>query len=101
MVLICLNLKKKLTSQNSFSYWRNLNSTKDKEKANDSQLGTQSSELYAQTSRANIKNIIKIKDNFPKLSTKKIEEVHKVFNKFKKNKPRFNIMIKNYLENKS
>jgi len=49
---------------------------------------------YAQVSRTNIKNIIKIKDNFPKLSTKKIEEVHKVFNKFKKNKSRFNIITK-------
>jgi len=67
---------------------------KDKEKANDSQLGTQGSHSYAQASRTNIKDIIKIKDNFPKLSTKKIEEVHKVFNKFKKNKPRFNIITK-------
>lgn len=57
-------------------------------------MGTQSSYPYAQASKTNIKNIIKIKDNFPKLSTKKIKEIHKVFNKFKKNKPRFNIMTK-------
>jgi len=46
---------------------------KGKKKANDSQLGTQSSCLYTQVSRTNINDIMKIKNNFPNLFTKKIE----------------------------
>jgi len=76
MVLICLNLEKKLTSPEFLLLLEKSKFHKDKEKANDSQLDTQSSQLYAQTLRANIKNIIKIKDNCPKLFIKKIEEIH-------------------------
>ena len=61
---------------------------KGKEKADNSQSGTQSGCSYAQASRMNIKNIMMIKNNFPNLSTKKIEEDHKVLNETKKNKPR-------------
>lgn len=46
---------------------------------------------YAQVSKSNIKKIVKIKDNFPNFSTKKIEKVHKVLNRPKKNKSRLNI----------
>jgi len=67
---------------------------KGKGETNNSQSGTQSSCSYAQASWTNIKNIIKIKDNFPNLFTKKIEEIHKVLNETKKNKPRLNIMTK-------
>jgi len=46
---------------------------------------------YTQVSKSNIEEIVKIKDNFPNFSTKKIEEVHKVLNKPKKDKSRLNI----------
>lgn len=42
---------------------------------------------YIQVSSANIKEIIKIKDLFPQLSSKKIEEIHNTINKPKKKKP--------------
>jgi len=45
-------------------------------------------------SKNNINEIIKIKKNFPNLSTKKIEEMQKVINELKKDKPRFNITTK-------
>ena len=67
---------------------------KGKEKADNSQSGTQSGCSYAQVSRMNIKNIMMIKNNFPNLSTKKIEEDHKVLNETKKNKPSLNMMTK-------
>jgi len=38
-----------------------------------------------------------MKENFPNLSTKKIEEIQKVINKLKKDKPRFNITTKGLL----
>jgi len=43
---------------------------------------TQSSYLYIQISKTNIKNIVKTKENFLSLSTKKIEEVYKKFTRF-------------------
>jgi len=45
-------------------------------------------------SKNNINEIVKIKENFPNLSTKKIEEMQKVINELKKDKPRFNITTK-------
>ena len=39
---------------------------------------------YAQAFQNNIKDIVKIKDNFSNLSIKKIEEVHKILNNIKK-----------------
>ena len=42
----------------------------------------------------NINEIVKIKENFPNLSTKKIEEVQKVINELKKDKPKFNMTTK-------
>jgi len=35
---------------------------------------------YAQASSSNIKEILKIKDFFPQLSNKKVEEIHKTMN---------------------
>lgn len=50
--------------------------------------------LYTQSSKNNINNIVKIKENFPKLSNKKFKEVYKVINNSKKKKPKLNIMTK-------
>ena len=46
---------------------------------------------------SNIKDIIKIKENFPNFSAKKIEEIHKVLNRPKKDKPRLNMIAKGLL----
>ena len=45
-------------------------------------------------SKSNIKDIVKIKKSFPNLSAKKVEEIHKVLNRLKKDKPRLNIITK-------
>jgi len=47
-----------------------------------------------QVSTFNIKQIVKIKKNFLGLSSKKIEEVYKVINKPRKDKPRINMIFK-------
>ena len=60
---------------------------------NSSSTTPQTNQLYAQASKSNIKNIIKIKENFLNLSAKKVEEIYKVFNKPKKKKPRLNMII--------
>ena len=47
---------------------------------------------YIQASKSNIKEIIEIKDTFPKLSSSKIIEIHNVTNnKGLKDKPKLNI----------
>ena len=43
---------------------------------------------------SNIKEIIKIKENFPSLLSKTIKEVYKVINKLRKEKPRINMTFK-------
>ena len=70
---------------------------KGKDKTINNQANTQSSHSYAQMFKINIKDIIKIKYNFPNLSAKKIEEVHKVLNIPKNNKPRLNMIMKGLL----
>jgi len=51
--------------------------------------------LYVQVSFKNISNILKIKENFPKLLNKKIEEINKtIFSKVDKLRPRINMMTK-------
>jgi len=51
--------------------------------------------FYAQISSRNINNILKIKENFPELSNKKIEELNNsIFKKSDKTKPRINMMTK-------
>ena len=60
----------------------------------DNQANTQSSHSYVQTSKINIKDIMKIKDNFLNLSVRKIKKVHKVLNMPKNEKSRLNIMTK-------
>ena len=55
------------------------------------------SHLYAQPSKNNINNIVKIKENFPKLSNKKVKEVYKIINNSKKEKPKLNMMTKGLL----
>ena len=48
--------------------------------------------LYAQVSFKNIGNILKIKENFSKLSNKKIKKINKsIYGKMDKSKPRINI----------
>ena len=49
---------------------------------------------YAQASKNNVNNIIKIKDAFPKLPAKKIIEIHNMVNNKKKIKPRINMITK-------
>jgi len=55
--------------------------------------------FYAQVSSKNIDNILKIKENFSKLSNKKIEEINKtIFGKADKLRPRINMTIKGPLK---
>ena len=51
--------------------------------------------FYAQILSRNINNILKIKENFPELLNKKIEELNKlIYNNLDKYKPRINMTIK-------
>ena len=50
--------------------------------------------LYAQTTSPNIKEILKINENFPNLLAKKIENIHNTINNFGKVKPRINMTTK-------
>ena len=54
----------------------------------------QKEQIYAQTFFSNIKEILKIKKNFPSLSLKKIEEVYKTINELRKEKPKINMTTK-------
>ena len=50
---------------------------------------------YAQISSKNISNILKIKENFPELSNKKIKEINKtIFNNKNKPQPKINMTTK-------
>jgi len=50
---------------------------------------------YAQASKSNINEIIKIKDVFPKLSLSKVLEIHNVMsNSNQKDKPKLNMITK-------
>jgi len=50
---------------------------------------------YAQASKGDVNEIIKIKDAFPKLSPKKISEIHKIINNLDmKGKLKFNMTTK-------
>lgn len=51
--------------------------------------------LYIQVFKNNVKEFLKIKNAFPKLSVEKIPEIYNIINKFsKKDKPSLNITIK-------
>jgi len=50
--------------------------------------------LYAQTSTPKVSKILKIKENFPNLLTKEIENIHKMINDSGKLKSRINITTK-------
>jgi len=52
---------------------------------------------YAQASFANVQDILKLKENFPKLSNKKIEEIHKTVNNSNIPKPYINMTTKDPL----
>ena len=71
---------------------------KDKEKNLIKQANIQNGWSYAQVFLASVKNIVKIKEMFLNLLTKKIEEVQKMSNDQKKKKPRFNMMTKSSLK---
>jgi len=45
---------------------------------------TKNKQLYVQASSFNIKKILKIKENFPNLFSKKIKEIHKTINELGK-----------------
>jgi len=49
---------------------------------------------YTQALSANIWDILKLKENFPKLSNKKIEEIHKMVNNSNISKSKLNMMTK-------
>lgn len=53
--------------------------------------------MYAQALSTNIREVLKIKDNFLNLSNKKIEELYNSLNKSNKLKPYINIMTKDPL----
>jgi len=53
------------------------------------------SHLYIQASSPNIKEILKLKKNFPNLSSKKIKDIYKTINDSEKIKPRINMTTKN------
>jgi len=84
---ITLRLNKKVLEKSKF-YKHNVNS---------SPTATQNGWSYAQAFKSYIKNIMKIKGNIPNLSTKKIEKVHKILNKPKKDKSKLNMTIKRLL----
>ena len=65
-----------------------------KGKTNLSFISTQSGQSYTQASKSNINDIIKIKENFLNISTKKFKKIHKVLNELKLNKPKFNMTTK-------
>ena len=71
---------------------------KDKGKNLVKQVNTQNDWSYVQEYLVNVKDIVKIKEIFLNLSTKKIKEIQKVINEQKKKKPRFNITIKDSLK---
>ena len=50
--------------------------------------------LYTQVSNENIKDMVKIKENFPKLSAQKVKEIYKMLNNIRKNKPKINMITK-------
>ena len=52
---------------------------------------------YAQALFVNIWDILKLKENFPKLSDKKIEEIYKTVHNSNTPKPRFNMTTKSLL----
>ena len=84
---ISLRLSKKVLEKSEF-YKGNVNS---------SPIAIQNSQLYAQVSKSCIKDIMKIKENFPNLSTKKIKKVYKILNELKKDKLKLNITTKELL----
>lgn len=49
---------------------------------------------YAQTLFESIKEILKIKDNYPNLPSKKIEDIHNIINSIGKSKPHINMTTK-------
>jgi len=59
-------------------------------------ISVQSTQSYAQASKNNIKDIVKIKENFPNLLIKKIEEVYKVLNNIEKENPILNMITKGF-----
>ena len=58
-------------------------------------ISNSNNQSYIQTSKGNIKEIIKIKNTFPKLFSKKIIEIHNITNNIElKSKPKFNMTTK-------
>jgi len=54
--------------------------------------------IYAQASLMSVKKVLKMKENFPNLSSKKIVEIHKTINNLNKTKPYINITTKRPLQ---
>ena len=83
LLLILLRLSKKVLENLEFFKEKN-NKINYKENA-------QKRQSYIQVSALNINKIMKIKDSFSKLSSKKIKKIYKVVNeKNEKSKPRIN-----------
>jgi len=49
---------------------------------------------YAQVTTGSVKDILKLKENFPNFSTKKIENIYKAINNISKSKSHINMIIK-------
>ena len=56
---------------------------------------------YTQASSANIRDILKLKENFPKLSDKKIKKIYKMVNNSNMAKPKINMTTKGPLQSRS
>jgi len=73
-------------------YYQSLN--KRGQKANKPE---KSKKLYIQASAPSVGEILKLKENFPSLSTKKIENIHRMINDSRKSKPKINMITKGSL----
>ena len=56
---------------------------------------------YTQALSANIRDILKLKENFPKLSDKKIKKIYKMVNNSNMAKPKINMTTKGPLQSRS
>jgi len=85
----CLVLPRLIKVELNKPKYHETNSKKSQNQTNNKERHT-----YVQASSPNIKDILKIKENFYNLSLKKIEEIHKTINKSSKMKSCINMTTK-------
>jgi len=61
-------------------------------------INTNAKKLYAQTTSLNILNILKLKENYPSLLEKMIEDIHRIINNTDKTKPCIKMTTKGSLQ---